>query len=466
VHDLREIERETWRLIVLGSSARELLLVGDGHSLSLPYVEIPKGSRVARKLNERVRSTWKLDTFGLREVVSNPCGNCDPRWFVLETVCPNAHTPEDGQWFDFSEVAIDTFGDSGDRNAVETWGRHSAEVRSNGICPRIGDPGSYARIRAWVQQTLARYGVKLGTEFYQVNAGLDFSLVRFETDREAVWFKAVGEPNVREFSLAVTLADLFPQCTPSILATEPLWNAWLAPEIPGCRLSQRQDLAAWSRAARDLAALQLDSIGRADAILQCKARDLRYSTLVDSIGSFFARVAELMTRQTAAHPIPLSPCELAELEADVRSSLLELESGGLPDTLGHLDLNPDNLIAVPARTVFLDWAEAGVGHPFFSLAYLLEHFRLHFQGDGHGQLIRQYTERWETGWRLGNVERTICLAMLVAIFVHAVSTDAWRAGSDPGALRVEGYYRSLARRMKSYANRIRQGATTVADLWN
>ena len=48
---------------------------------------------------------------------------------------------------------------------------------------------------------------------------------------------------------------------------------------------------------------------------------------------------------------------------------------GIPDALGHLDLNPGNVIVSEGQCVFLDWAEAYVGNPLFSFQYLVEHFR-------------------------------------------------------------------------------------------
>ena len=460
------IEQEVWRLIVLRSNTRELLLVDDNRGLSLPCVQITKGARVARELSERARSEWNLDVFCLRELAASEprLRGGSARCFVLEAICPNADMPESARWLSFSDMAMHSLADPESRNAIEAW--QAAEVHANGVRQRIGDPGTFARIRAWVEQRLGNLGRKLGTEFQQLNAGWDFSLVRFATSRGAVWFKAVGHPNIREFSLASTLADLFPPFAPPILATEPLWNAWLSPEIPGCRLSEREDVPAWRRAAHDLASLQRLSLGRTEAILACKARDLRCSTLLGSVSAFFAQLAEFMTRQKTSEPAPLCRAELAELEDDVRRSLSELEAERWPDTLGHLDLNPDNLIVLPERTVFLDWAEASVGHPFFSLAYLLEHFRSRFQSDGHAQLVRAYAEGWQGETRCQNTERSVCRAMFIAIFAHAVSAETWQEGSSLSTLPVAGYYRSLARRMKTYAGRLREGAATVADLWN
>jgi len=461
-----KIEIENWRLVVLRSNTRELLLMEGERGTSLPRVETPKGSRVARELTERVRSVWNLEVFSLRELASTePYRRDGARSFALETIHPNADAPENGRWSDVSRIAVCRLIEE-DRAVVETWLRQAAEVRSNGVRQRIGDPGTFQRIRAWVQQVLANSGRTLGAEFQQMNAAEDFSLVRFATDRGAVWFKAVGEPNVREFSLTVTLADLFPEHTPPILATEPLWNAWLAPEIPGRRLSERGDLAAWSRAARDLASLQVGSSEKTEAILRCSAHDLRCSVLQGSIRSFFARLAQFMMRPSLSQPAPLSRAELVDLEGAVRRTLCDLQAEGWPHTLVHADLNPDNLIALPNGTVFLDWAEASVGPPFLSLAFLLEYFHSHFPDEVPAPLIKAYADVWQTKKCFENVERTLCRAALVAILAHAVSTDAWQEGSTRNTPRMEGYYRSLARRMKSYADRIEEGAATVADLWN
>jgi hypothetical protein len=468
VPTFQTIEQEIWRLIVLRSNTPELLLLDDNRRLSLPCVQIGKGGRVACELSERARSEWNLDVFCLCELaaIEPRLRGAGARCFVLEAICANADIPASARWLNFSDMAMHRLADADSRNAVEAWLRQAAEVHANGVRQRIGDPGTFARIRAWVEQRLGNLGRKLGTEFQQLNAGRDFSLVRFATDRGAVWFKAVGDPNIREFSLALTLADLFPPFAPPILATEPLWNAWLSAEIPGCRLSQREDFPAWRRAAHDLASLQRLSLGRTETILACKAHDLRCSTLLGSVSAFFTQLAEFMARQRTSQPAPLLRAELAELEDELRSSLSELQAEGWPDTLGHLDLNPDNLIVLPERTVFLDWAEASVGHPLFSLAYLLEHFRSRFQSDSHAQLVRAYAEGWQGEKRCQNIERSICRAMFLAIFAHAVSTEVWQGGSGLSTLPVEAYYRSLARRMKTYAARLREGAATVADLWN
>jgi hypothetical protein len=75
------------------------------------------------------------------------------------------------------------------------------------------------------------------------------------------------------------------------------------------------------------------------------------------------------------------------------------------------------------------------------------------------------TDVWEERASFKDIERTLVHASLVAILVHGISTDFWRDESASRLPHMEGYYRSLARRMKSYADRIRKSAT-ISSLWN
>jgi hypothetical protein len=464
-----ENDRERWRAIVVHCEPSQVLLVERNGAFSLPSVEIPKGSRVARELNAQLKSVWNVDAFSLYPFRASPLPNgaSVSRCHVLETVARDTPPVNSARWLPSCALPDLGFAEVADTTVIREWLASSSGTGSNRSRPRIGGTGSFAHIRAWVRQELLSSGLKLGNRFLQINASEGFSLVRFETDSDAVWFKAVGEPNTREFRITIALSDLFPNYTSPILAAEPLWNAWLASDVPGIPLSQRHDLGAWNATARDFAALQVASMTAIETILKCGAREVRNEVLLAQVGPFFVFLRELMDRQKSSVPIRLSPEELVQLESETRNALCELQRQSAPDSLGHLDLNPDNVIVLPDRVVFLDWAEACVGHPFLSFAYLLEHFRTHFPGsaDGHTQLIKEYVGIWDSQERFGNVERHLCLAVFLAVFVHAVSTDIWRERARFHELRLAGYYRSLARRMKLYADRIRTGASRVCELW-
>ena len=129
-------------------------------------------------------------------------------------------------------------------------------------------------------------------------------------------------------------------------------------------------------------------------------------------------MAELMERQTKVPPATLGRAELLLLGDRIQSALDALEALGIPETLGHLDLNPGNIIVSPARCTFLDWAEAYVGSPFFSLQYLLEHLHRTNGTDSavETKLVESYCAQWEQVVPTAAVAEGLALAPLLAVF--------------------------------------------------
>ena len=75
--------------------------------------------------------------------------------------------------------------------------------------------GWLAELRRWTAEVIGPFGLELTGPFCQYNAGPSFSLIRFGTNGPAVWFKAVGEPNQREFPITLKLSQQFPEIFPS-----------------------------------------------------------------------------------------------------------------------------------------------------------------------------------------------------------------------------------------------------------
>ncbi len=231
------------------------------------------------------------------------------------------------------------------------------------------------------------------------------------------------------------------------------WNGWLAREAEGTLLNECSTLTSWEAAATDLAELQIQSLGRTLHLLDPGARDLRTWALADMVQPFFRTMSEMMERQAKMPPAVLSRDELHRLSAQVRDALIVLEETGIPNTLGHLDLNPGNIICSPTGCRFLDWTEAFVGHPFLTFQYLLEHFRRAFGQDRsqETQLVARYSSPWCACVSESEFRRALEVAPLVAVVVCATGNDLW---TDPQKLedpRIAGYLRSLTRRMEREA---------------
>src|SRR5208337_1887108 len=317
----------------------------------------------------------------------------------------------------------------------------------------FGRLGWFPDLKRWVQEEIATHGLHLNGRFRQLNASPSFSLIRFETDGPAVWFKAVGAPNQREYPVTLALARLFPRFLPQIIATRPEWNGWLALEAQGPLLYESSVPASWEAAAADLAELQIHSLGRSLHLLDPGARDLRAQALAEFVEPFFRAMGELMEGQTKMPPAALSREELRCLSARVLDALAVLEETGIPTTLGHLDINPGNIVCSPAGCVFLDWAEAFVGHPFLTFEYLLEHFRRAF-GQDHSretQLIARYSGPWRAFASQSEIRRALEVSPLVAVFAYATGNDRWKDPPELQETRAAGHLRSLTRRMECEA---------------
>ena len=448
-------ERETRRIILLRGKQPEVLLSIEGTHRTLPQVEFPRWQRVAENLTAALSESSGIDAVSVSSLEAPPAdsGSKQICYEIMEPIGPDAEAPREKEWVAVDSLVENCFRDPGDFHAVRRAIALS-KSQSEGT-PRgpFGGLGWFPDLQRWVQEEIKPNGLHLSGRFRQLNACPTFSLIRFETDGPAVWFKSVGAPNQREYPLTLALARSFSRFVPQIISTRPEWNGWLAREAEGSLLNDCSATASWEAAAADLAELQISSLGRSLHLLDPGARDLRSWALSDLVEPFFRAMGELMERQTKMPPATLSREELRCLSGRVRDALAVLDGAGIPTTLGHLDLNPGNIICSPTGCVFLDWAEAFVGHPFLTFQYLLEHFRRTFGQDysQETQLVARYVSPWRAFVSESDIRRALEVAPLVAVFAYATGNDLWK---DPGKLedpRTAGYLRSLTRRMEREA---------------
>jgi len=448
-------ESLTRRIILLRGRDPQVLLGAEGTQYSLPEVTIPRWQRVAENLAGALGKTCGVDAISLSSLETSPRESHSDQacYEIMEPCVPQHEAPHDKKW-----VAVDCLEQTGFRHPCDFQAIRQAIVQSVASAQDtarrpFGRLGWFADLQQWVEEEIAKEGLHLNGRFRQLNASPTFSLIRFETDGPAVWFKAVGAPNQREYPVTLALARLFSRFIPQIIATRPEWNGWLAQEAEGPLLYESSVLASWESAATDLAELQIHSLGRSLHLLDPGAHDLRAQALVDFVEPFFQAMGELMERQTKTLPAALSREELRCLSTKVLEALAVLEETGIPNTLGTLDINPGNIVCSSAGCVFLDWAEAFVGHPFLTFQYLLEHFKRNI-GHDHSQgtqLIARYFCPWRRFASEDDICRALEVAPLVAVFAYATGNDQWK---DPGELQEPhalGYLRGLTRRMEQEA---------------
>jgi Phosphotransferase enzyme family len=335
-----------------------------------------------------------------------------------------------------------------DRTVIEKSIKQWAEYRREPSQAPFTKPGWLSELLAWAQQQLAPLGVRLTGSFAQLNASPRFSLIRLETDdASAVWFKATGEPNRHELPITCCIARFFPGHVPELLGVHAPWNGWLSREVPGSALHHETEPPSWLKAAEDLARLQIASVANQIELLAGGCRDLRLPRLIDEIDPFVERMCRLMASQEKERPARLTDTELGILRDSLQRACSRLSELGLPDTLGHLDFNPGNVVVSPERTVFLDWAEGCVTNPLITIEYLREHFQRTNNVQKTEALLAAYMRPWRNSISPDAFGKAMLLSPLVAVFAYAVGSHTWRSQEVLLKPSVAGYFRSLARRM-------------------
>ena len=449
----------TYRLIITRRSAAELLVAASRSGWALPEVAVRPDQRLAEQLTAHTRESRQLETYCL--FVPGLANTCEAApetgYAVMESLLQNGEAPAGTSWM-LSRVALrkGTL-ESHERvivqSSLEEMERYTAEPNRG----PFGRPGGIKELFQWIQEHIGPLGLRVTGAFEQLNGSPTFSLMRIETSGPAVWFKATGEPNRHELPVTVTLARLFPRFVPTLLGVHSAWNGWLSQEAPGATLDNFGEVSAWTRTAKTLAELQTASVGKSRELLDSGCKDLRIERLIGEIDPFVAYMSQLMAEQRKEPPAILTNSELGILGEELKEACSALESLGLPDTLGHIDVNPGNILVSPEACVFLDWAEGCVANPFVTFAYLREHAeRQRLEGGGAVEAITAaYLEPWQAFFSSRALDRGMAVSSLVAVFAYAASGNAWRSREAPRNPALAPYLRSLTRRMHRDATGIR-----------
>jgi hypothetical protein len=452
-------DTDVWRILLFGRCGEELLLLRSSSGCRLPELRIPRGQRIAPNLNAEVKRVWNLDAVCLSplEVANGGLAEANCKYHVIELRSPEEMARVAPNFMQMSGLKEESFADARDYLAVQRGMRlESAGSQSNSRGP-FAQFGAFARISAWVEEQLQPLGLRLDGHIRQLQATASFALIRFATNRGAVWFKAVGDPNLREFSVTRSLTTSLPQYVPELLAVNTDWHAWLTQEAQGQGLFESSDHGTWCQAAEMLAELQIASHDHRMELLAAGAHDVRSQKLLNAVAPFFLVMEEIMLAQTKTTVPKLTKQEICAVRELLTKSLHELAEYGIPNALNHLDLNPCNIIVSPSGCTFLDWAQAAVGNPFFSLEYLRQQFLHLFPGriEAERDFVNSYVSRWKPILADKFDETLLDLVPLAAAFAFASSTLPWDDPKIRQRPELAAFLRSLVRRMQRESDQLR-----------
>lgn len=443
---------ESWRLLIVQPERHEILFGSDGGRFSLPEIAIPPQERIAANINREVERRFGLRVVSLYEIHPDSAALPDSVFYhaVLCIQSSEQMANDSTTWIPLDSLSRNSFRREADFAAIDRFRSLCTEGMAVPSPDPFLRPSWFREVTDWVNEALRPYQLHLTGPFQQLNACSTFSLIRFESSGTPVWFKAVGSPNTREYPITLSLARSCPEFVPKVLATRSDWNAWLAEEAAGTSLFSDAQLPHWEYAAKSLADLQRQTIPVVQELSRAGARDFSCRALGSCVEPFIGFLENHAEGSSDIRFLAPPVSELRELRVSLQNVLTTLDELSLPETVGHMDLNPQNIICSDRACVFLDWAEAFTGCPLFSFEYLLQQFRRTFPSQPvmEKKFQEAYVAPWGASISPENLALALSLSPLAALFAY--STTVWRyleTQDSPSSLQWE-YFLRLARKLR------------------
>lgn len=442
---------ESFELIIPSADNTQVLLAEKGGHLLLPEVIIPKWERVAQSITKCVRELWDLRAVCLFQTTSpHDSHRCFREHIaVLEIRDHSWRPPADLNWIP-RNIITDILSPL-DASAVENVLNECDSYNNGVLYGPFARRGWMDELVPWVEAQINDSELKLTGQFLQLNASPDFCLIRLETaNGSGVWFKAVGGPNRHEYDVTLSLAGQRPEYFPEIIAANNHCKGWLMKEVEGVLLEQTCNCEDWLYAATTLGRMQADFLGQEQRLVAAGCRDLRLSTIMPQIDEFLEAMEGLMQRQRTDTPRPLSKLELLQLGKELKVACHGVAELDVPDTLGHCDLNPGNVIVNGGSVAFIDWVEAYVGNPLPTFEYLSLAFNRYLPGcKAHkDSLYRVYADSLGMTIRPSLLSKASAFAPLLGVLFAAIHGEWWSDGGRACDDLQAKYLRSLARRIR------------------
>ena len=223
------------------------------------------------------------------------------------------------------------------------------------------DPLWLAGAHGWIEAELGRLGLRRSGDIEQPHVYPWSTVLRVPTDGGVVWFKANTPELEHEAAVVGLLSARRPDVVPPLLGVD-LERGWLLMADAGEPLrgivARERTFDPWLDVLPLYADVQLALAGDVDELLALGVPDLRLATLP-------ARYEALLDEIDADQRLRAAVPRVAEL-CD------ELAAYGIAETIQHDDLHDGQVFIRDGSPLILDWGDACVSHPFFTLSVTLE----------------------------------------------------------------------------------------------
>jgi hypothetical protein len=226
---------------------------------------------------------------------------------------------------------------------------------------RWTDPAFLGPAREWIDEKLAGLGLEVTGEVEQPHVMKWSTVLRVPTTTGPVWFKANDGSLKHEAGVTALLAARHPANVPPLLAAD-VDRGWMLMADAGRRLREvvpeEGSLDRWLEVLPLVAEIQLACEDSVDELLALGVPDMRLAGLPEKYDRL-AHEVEVEPRFREATPYVQELCD-------------RLAPFGIRETLQHDDLHDAQVFVRDGTNLVMDWGDACVSHPFFTLSVTLE----------------------------------------------------------------------------------------------
>ncbi|MCA0457420.1 MAG: phosphotransferase [Chloroflexi bacterium] len=301
---------------------------------------------------------------------------------------------------------------------VEEWFQWKADV--DAIRTEWYRPGWFAKTTAWIEQQFDERGILLTVPIEQVRSWERSAILRAQTSFGTIYFKALPGMFRHEAPLVKWLAYNDPELFPKPILVDG-WRRWLLmPDYGSQTLESVTEIERWEAALRRFAELQISLSVRINELIGLGCPDRRLYTLSSAIEPLLMSSAGSLS----GSGLKLTDEELEQLRARIpefQQACSALGNYGIPASLEHGDFWAGQVVVNGDKTVFIDWSDSSISHPFFSLYFLNDaDAKLPDAPNVRERLRDAYLQPWRAYEPLDKLIEAFDLAMLLAPLHHAL----------------------------------------------
>jgi hypothetical protein len=262
------------------------------------------------------------------------------------------------------------------------------------------------------------------------------TVLQVQTDRGPLFFKASSPALSREPAITAFLARRRPNVVPMPLAVA-AERGWMLMADAGARLreliEEEGDVTRWVDVLPLYAGMQLGIADEVAELLALGAPDMRLAVLPKRYEALLDVLAALNAGDGGGRAVDLAP--LHDAVPRVAAMCAGLAGHGIAETIQHDDLHDGAVHVRDGRYAILDWGDACVSHPFFSMSVTLEGVISWGPEDVQNSVDTApyrdaYLAPFAAGRDISELHEALGLALRLGWVCRAV--NGYAPGTDPG----------------------------------